>query len=112
MKNKNTTGTVNYYKIMDEKYGMIVENSEDGLYKGIKELINDFDNCYLEILNYFKDSDKDFGAEALTTLIKAMEDYRDDLVVIVAGYTEPMNIFFNSNPGLKSISSSIFFVDE
>jgi hypothetical protein len=38
----------------------------------------------------------------LTELTKALEDYRDDLVVIVAGYTEPMNKFFESNPGLKS----------
>ncbi|MBR2560585.1 MAG: hypothetical protein IKE31_00385, partial [Eubacterium sp.] len=39
---------------------------------------------------------------AVDTLIKAMEDERDDLVVIAAGYTEPMNQFINSNPGLKS----------
>jgi hypothetical protein len=35
-------------------------------------------------------------------LTKALEDYREDLVVIVAGYTEPMRLFFESNPGLKS----------
>lgn len=43
-----------------------------------------------------------YGRECLTELTKALEDYRDDLVVIVAGYTEPMNKFFESNPGLKS----------
>lgn len=43
-----------------------------------------------------------YGKECLTELTKALEDYRDDLVVIVAGYTEPMNQFFESNPGLKS----------
>ena len=43
-----------------------------------------------------------YGRECLTELTKALEDYRDDLVVIVAGYTEPMNAFFESNPGLKS----------
>ena len=43
-----------------------------------------------------------YGRECLTELTKALEDYRDDLVVIVAGYTEPMNHFFASNPGLKS----------
>lgn len=43
-----------------------------------------------------------YGRECLTELTKALEDYRDDLVVIVAGYTELMNHFFQSNPGLKS----------
>lgn len=43
-----------------------------------------------------------YGKECLTELTKALEDYRDDLVVIVAGYTEPMRHFFESNPGLKS----------
>ncbi|SDX59061.1 AAA family ATPase [Eubacterium barkeri] len=43
-----------------------------------------------------------YGKECLTELTKALEDYRDDLVVIVAGYTEPMRKFFESNPGLKS----------
>ena len=43
-----------------------------------------------------------YGRECLTELTKALEDYRDDLVVIVAGYTQPMNKFFESNPGLKS----------
>lgn len=37
----------------------------------------------------------------MTELTKALEDYREDLVVIVAGYTEPMEKFFESNPGLK-----------
>lgn len=48
------------------------------------------------------DNNDSYGKECLTELTKALEDYREDLVVIVAGYTEPMNKFFESNPGLKS----------
>ena len=57
------------------------------------------DEAYSITENDHSDS---YGRECLTELTKALEDYRDDLVVIVAGYSEPMNHFFSSNPGLKS----------
>lgn len=44
----------------------------------------------------------DYGAEAVNTMLKRMEDHRDDLAVVVAGYTEPMKMFVESNPGLRS----------
>ena len=49
-----------------------------------------------------KDSLNDLGKEAIATLIKAMEDNRDDLVVIFAGYTKEMKDFVNSNSGIAS----------
>lgn len=82
----------------------------------VKRLINKarggvlfIDEAYSITENDHSDS---YGRECLTELTKALEDYRDDLVVIVAGYTEPMEKFFASNPGLKSrFNTFIEFAD-
>ena len=61
---------------------------------------------------YKPDNDRDYGAEAIEILLQVMENQRDDLVVILAGYKEPMDKFYESNPGLSSrIANHIDFPD-
>lgn len=73
------------------KVKSIIENAKGGVLF--------IDEAYSITENDHSDS---YGRECLTELTKALEDYRADLVVIVAGYTDPMQKFFASNPGLKS----------
>ena len=54
----------------------------------------------------------DFGQEAVEVLLKNMEDHRDDLIVIVAGYTDLMGEFIHSNPGLESRFNKYFYFDD
>jgi probable Rubsico expression protein CbbX len=51
---------------------------------------------------YRPDNERDYGQEAIEMLLQQMEDQRDDLVVILAGYQDRMGQFFRSNPGLSS----------
>lgn len=67
------------------------------------------DEAYSITENDHSDS---YGRECLTELTKGLEDYRDDLVVIVAGYTEPMKKFFESNLGLKSRFNTFLEFDD
>jgi probable Rubsico expression protein CbbX len=61
---------------------------------------------------YRPENERDYGAEAIEILLQVMENQRDDLVVILAGYKDRMDTFFQSNPGLSSrIAHHIDFPD-
>ena len=61
---------------------------------------------------YKPDNERDYGSEAIEILLQVMENQREDLVVILAGYKEPMDRFYESNPGLSSrIANHIDFPD-
>jgi SpoVK/Ycf46/Vps4 family AAA+-type ATPase len=62
-----------------------------------------------EAYSLFGGSSNDFGHEAVATLVKAMEDKRDEFVCILAGYTKEMNMMLNMNPGLRDRIQ--FYVD-
>lgn len=61
---------------------------------------------------YKPDNERDYGAEAIEILLQVMENQRDDLVVIFAGYKDRMNKFYTSNPGLSSrVTNHVDFPD-
>ena len=59
-----------------------------------------------------REGTNDFGQEAVETILKAMEDHRDDLIVIVAGYSDLMEEFISSNPGLESRFNRYFVFED
>ena len=104
--------------------GQLVEVDRSGLVRGyvgqtatrVQEVVEQalggilfVDEAYALTVNK---GENDFGQEAVDTLLKAMEDNRDDLVVIVAGYTDLMEKFLNSNPGLRSRFSNFIQFDD
>ena len=61
---------------------------------------------------YKPDNERDYGSEAIEILLQVMENQRDDLVVILAGYKERMDVFYESNPGFASrIANHVHFPD-
>ena len=101
------------------KKGQLIEVDRSGLVAGYvgqtalktKEVINSAIGGVLFIDEAYALSsggENDFGREAIETILKAMEDHRDELVVIVAGYDEPMEEFLSSNPGLESRFNKYF----
>ena len=111
-----------YKKLGVLEKGQLVEVDRSGLVAGYvgqtaiktQEKINEAMGGVLFIDEAYTlaKGENDFGQESIDTLLKAMEDQREDFVVIVAGYSKPMNRFLESNPGLKSrFNKSITFED-
>ncbi|HWM75063.1 MAG TPA: AAA family ATPase [Nocardioides sp.] len=76
------------------------------------DLVKSAEGGVLFIDEAYSLSGDQYGTEAIDTLVKEMEDKRDDLVVIVAGYPVPMAVFISQNPGLESrFRTTIDFVD-
>ena len=113
-----------YYKLGVLSKGHLIETDRAGLVGGyvgqtalkVKKVVKKalggilfIDEAYTLTRNQ---NGNDFGQEAVDTLLKCMEDHRDDLIVIVAGYPDLMKQFLSSNPGLQSrFNKFIEFVD-
>ena len=102
-----------YHEIGVLSKGHLVETDRSGLVAGYvgqtatktQEVIHSALGGILfidEAYSLASKSENDYGREAIDTLLKAMEDNREDFIVIVAGYTELMDDFLHSNPGLES----------
>lgn len=100
--------------------GHLIETDRAGLVAGfvgqtalkVNDIVNESMGGVLFIDEAYSlavdDGGRDFGKEATDTLVKRMEDLRKELVVVVAGYTEPLKYFIESNPGLRSRFNRFF----
>lgn len=102
--------------------GQMIETDREGLVAGyvgqtaskVDAIVNESKGGVLFIDEAYALSQNlgnDYGTEAVNTLLKRMEDFREDLAVVVAGYDEPMQVFIDSNPGLRSRFNRYFHFD-
>lgn len=97
-----------------DRSGLIAEYVGQTAVKTNKKIDEALDGVLFidEAYSLVQGAKEDYGSEAIATLLKRMEDDRDRLVVIVAGYTKEMEDFINSNPGLQSrFNRYIHFTD-
>ncbi len=108
-----------YYLLGILPQGQLVETDRSGLVAGYlgqtaiktQKVIQEALGGVLfidEAYSLANDEDDSYGKEAIETILKAMEDHRDELVVIVAGYDDLMHKFIDSNPGLRSRFNKYF----
>lgn len=83
--------------LVGEYIGHTAQKTRDTIKKALGGILF-IDEAY----SLARGGEKDFGKEAIDTLVKAMEDKKDDLILILAGYKDEMESFLRSNPGLRS----------
>lgn len=83
--------------LVGEYIGHTAQKSRDQIKKSLGGILF-IDEAY----SLARGGEKDFGKEAIDTIVKGMEDHKDNLIIILAGYKDEMNKFMQTNPGLRS----------
>jgi probable Rubsico expression protein CbbX len=105
---RNHVVTVSRDDLVGQYIGHTAPKTKDVLKKAMGGVLFIDEAYYL----YRPENERDYGQEAIEILLQVMEDHRDDLVVILAGYKDRMDTFFLSNPGMASrIAHNIDFPD-
>jgi probable Rubsico expression protein CbbX len=105
---KNELLTVTRDDLVGQYIGHTAPKTKEVLKKAMGGVLFIDEAYYL----YKPDNERDYGSESIEILLQVMENQRNDLVVILAGYKERMDIFYQSNPGLASrIANHIDFPD-